>query len=148
MSYSPKFYGIKKGNKFIFDDREQYDLYIDHFKEDTPMEMTVKRKYKKRTAGLPGEETNFNGYLWGVILKMIADEVGEFDLDKVYCWAQIAVGNFVAMRDGTKVPKGTSEMSGGEFAEFCQRIREWANQPGEICELGMRIPAPNEVEWE
>lgn len=143
-TYTPKFYGIARKNKFAFEDRSLYDMYMEKFPDDTPLEMTVKKKYKKRTSGQDGEETNFNGYLWGVVYKMIGDEIGEMDLDYIHYWAQIAVGNFNVMPDGTKVPKGTSEMSGGEFADYCGHVRIWAATPGKICDLGMNIPEPNE----
>lgn len=144
MAHTPKFYGIAKNNKFTFSNRDDFDLYMQRYPDDTPLEMTVKRKYKKRTSGQPDEETNFNGYLWGVAYKWIADEIGELDLDYIHYWVQIAVGNFKMMPDGTKVPLGTSEMSGGEFADYCGHVRTWAATPGNICEFGLNIPEPNE----
>ena len=110
--------------------------------------MTIAKKYKKRTSGQADEETNFNGYLWGIVYKIIADEIGEVDLDYVHYWMQTKVGNVKGMIDGTVIPKGTSEMSGGDFADYCRKVRIWASAPGNICELGLWVPEPNECEYE
>lgn len=139
-----KFYGKAHNHKFAFDNREYYDGYMEKFPDDTPLEMTVKRKYKRRTSGQVDEETNFNGYLWGIVYNYVAEEIGELDLDYVHYWMQISVGNFKMMPDGTKVPLGTSEMSGGEFADYCGHVRTWAATPGNLCEYGINIPEPNE----
>lgn len=144
MADTPKFYGTAQNNKFIFDEREYFDGYMEKYPDGTPLEMTVKRKYKRRTSGQPDEDTNFNGYLWGIVYSHIGDEIGELDMDYIHYWMQIAVGNFVVMRDGTKVPKGTSAMSGGEFADYCGHVRTWAATPGNLCEFGINIPEPNE----
>ncbi len=150
MALKPKFYGKAVGGKFVFSQGEKqgYDAYMQKFKDEKELEITVAPKYKRRTAGLPDEETNFNGYLWGVVYKIIGDEIGEFDLDYIHGWAQVAVGNVKGMPDKSVVPIGTSEMSGGEFAEYCQKVRVWAGTPGKICELGLIIPEPNELEYQ
>ena len=143
MALKPKFYGEIKKGRFTFTDPQQknrYELYSSRYPNDTEMEITISKKFKRRSQGAPGEFTNFNGYLWHVVLRMIGDEIGELDLDQVHAWTQIAVGNCNIMKDGTKVPKGTSEMSGGEFSDYCQRVRVWAAQ-----ELNLTIPEPNEV---
>lgn len=75
---------------------------------------------------------------------MIGDEMGELDLDYIHYWAQMSVGNFKVMPDGTKIPKGTKHMSGGEFAEYCGHVRTWAATPRNVCEFGLNIPEPNE----
>jgi hypothetical protein len=149
MAIRPKFYGKVIGGKFVFTDSEKqnYDSYMLKFKDGKDLELTIGPKYKKRTSGQPDEDTNFNGYLWGVVYKIIGDEIGEIDLNIVHNWAQIGAGNVKGMPDCTVIPKGTSDMSGGEFAEYCQKVRMWANTPGKICELGLNIPEPNECEY-
>ena len=141
---TPKFYGAKKNGKFVFEDRPSYELYLENFKEDTPLELTVKRKYKRRTSGQPGEETNFNGYYWAVIVSMVADEIGEADRQAVHGWIQMATGNVKRMPDGKEVPGNTHDMSGGEFSDMCVRARNWAATPGNLCEYGLNLPEPGE----
>jgi len=149
MSIKPKFFGKKKKGVFVFNDgqKSSYDSYLNNFKEDQELEVTIAKKYKKRTSGQPDEETNFNGYLWKVPYKIIGDEIGEFDLEYIHYWLQIKVGNVKGMPDGTVIPAGTSEMSGGEFSDYCRKVRIWAATPGNICELGLSIPEPNECEY-
>lgn len=139
----PKFYGKMHGGRMIITDREQFDLYLAKFKDDTEMEMTVARKYKRRTSGQPDEDTNFNGYWWAVIVRMVSDRMGELDDDYTHNLIQMGVGNFKETPDGMRVPKGTKHMSGGEFADLCSKARIWASK-----ELQLVIPEPNEVIWE
>ncbi len=117
------------------------------FPEGTEIEVSPRKKFKRRTSGQKGEATDFNGYYWGVIVRMIADEkgeIGESAYNEIHQWIQINIGNFKEMHDGTKVAKETSNMSGGDFAEMCSRARMWANIPGNVCEYGLYIPEPYE----
>lgn len=144
-----KYIGVKKGRTVILNENDRLVLgnYLQKFDDGTVMEMTVAQKRNRRTAGLPGEDTNFNGYLWGVVYKIIGDEIGEMDLDYIHHWAQVETGNVKVMPNGRKVPAGTSQMSGGEFAEYCSRVRIWASTPGNIVEKGVFIPDPNQVDF-
>lgn len=142
---APKFYGKIKGGKVEHQSPELFNNYLSfHFKEDQEVEITVKKKFKKRSSGQPGEEANINGYYWMVVVRLIADEIGEIDQEIVHQWIQTAVGNVKVMRDGSKVPAGTSNMSGAEFAEYCSRVRMWAGNPDG---LNMFIPQPNEASY-
>jgi len=149
MSIQNKYYGIKKGRSFILNPNDQLVLgnFLQKFEDGKEIEMTVSARRKKRTSGQPGEDTNFNGYLWGVVYKIIGDEIGEMDLDYVHYWMQIKVGNVKGMPDGSVIPAGTSEMSGGEFAEYCKKVRILAGTPGEITQRSIYIPEPNEVSY-
>lgn len=129
--------------KMAITDREQFDLYLQKFKDGTEMEMTVSRKYKKRTSGLPDEATNFNGYWWAVIVRMVSDQMGEINDDYTHNLIQIEIGNYKETKSGHRIPAGTKDMSGGEFADLCVRARVWASK-----ELGISIPEPHEAVWE
>lgn len=131
--------------KLEITDREQFELYLQKFKDDTEMEVTVSRKYKRRSSGQGDETTNFNGYYWAVIVRMVSDQMGELDDDYTHNLIQIETGNIrrsTGKGFNVDVPKGTKEMSGGEFAEYCSRARMWASK-----ELGLNIPEPNQIEW-
>ena len=142
---TPKFFGTIKQGKIEMNAGEQdlINSYLLQFKEGQEIETTIKKKYKKRSSGQQGEEANFNGYLFGVVYKIIGDEMGEMDTDYIHHWAQIKTGNIKIMKDGTSVPAGTSHMSGGEFSEYCSKVRMWASK-----ELNCYVPDPNECEWE
>lgn len=149
MAIKPKFYGTKKGRSFILNenDRNLLGNYLQKWDDGKEMEATFAPKYKKRTSGQADEETNFNGYLWGIVYKIIADEIGEWDLEYIHYWAQMNIGNMKGMPDGKVIPNGTSEMSGGEFADYCSKVRMWAGTPGAITDKGIFIPEPNECEY-
>jgi hypothetical protein len=149
MAIRPKFYGTKQGDEFILnqDQKDILALYLGKWPDGKELEMTVASKYKPRTSGQPWEQTNFNGYLWGIVYKIIGDAIGEMDLDYIHHWAQIKTGNVKGMPDGSVVPAGTSEMSGGEFAEYCSKVRIWAGTPGNVTVGGIYIPEPNEVDY-
>lgn len=141
----PKFFGKILNGELIQDDSESFQKYLATHFEGKEIEMTVGPKYKRRTQGDPGEETNFNGYYWAVVVRMIADEMGEWDQDVVHDYIQMAVGNVRVMKNGIKLPAGTKEMSGVEFAEYCSKVRTWANSPDE---LNLYIPEPHECDYE
>lgn len=149
--YKPKYFGTAQdmAGKMVYrmdpDSKIEYDKFMGKMKPGQDMEMTMAKKHKPRTTGAPGEETNFNGYLWGIAYKTIGDTIGEWDLDTVHIWAQKAVKNVKIMSDGEVIPKGTSDMSGGEFADYCRLVRMWAGTPGKITNEGIFIPEPNEV---
>lgn len=145
-----------RDGKFKFSDRASYEAYMAKFKDGTEMELTIGPKYKRRTQGAPGEITNFNGYYWGVIVRMISDEVGEPDDNATHYILQMlfnrrGVQVFDPETNAMKnieIPKGTRDMSGMEFGEYCSKIRMWAAMPGNLCEHGMRIPEPNEADFD
>ena len=145
---TPKFFATIEQGKVKHADPQAFQTYvISKFKEGQEVEITIKKKYKKRTSGQPWELTDFNGYYWYCIVRPIADEIGEIDQEAVHGWIQIGAGNFKEVK-GKKIPLGTSEMSGGKFAEYCSRARIWAGTPGEITEKGIYLPEPHEAEYE
>ena len=138
----PKFFGTVHGGRFIVNDQASLDQYLQKFKDDTEMEATFSRKYKRRSTGAIGETTNFNGYYWAVVIRMVSDAMGELDDDYTNDMLQLETGNYRESSSGLRVPKGTKEMSGGEFSEYCGKCRIWASK-----ELQISIPEPNEAEW-
>lgn len=131
--------------KLRFADPSAFAGHIGRFKEGEPLNVTVERRYRKRTQGAAGEPSNQNGYYWK-ILSIIGEEIGEDNSETVHDWVQLALGNFKAMPDGTKVPKGTRHMSVGEFAEWVDTVMRWASTPGSIVEHGIRLPTLEEYQ--
>ena len=152
----PKFYGKAHGGKFIPRDPETLTGVMAKFQDGKELEMTIGPKYKKRSQGDVGEETNFNGYYWAVPVRIISDVMGELDdkathtlLQMMFNFKFIEVVNpETGKKEGIKVPKGTSDMSGQEFSEYCSKIRMWAAIPGNITERGVYIPEPHEAEYD
>lgn len=139
MKYNPKFYGKKVGGSFKLHDPKSYAKHLQLFEEGQELEMTLKKMTKSRTQGLAGEGSNQNGYFWGVIIRMIADHIGELDQDYVHDAVLVAVGHFKEVL-GTKVPKETKDMEAGEFQELMKRIQIWASKT-----LDLYIPDPYEI---
>jgi len=158
-------------------------LFLEKFENGQEMEISIKKKFKKRTSGQPGEFTNFNGYYWAVIVRKLADELGYEDDNDVHNLLQMKFNKrMVDIIDEDKkkkftdalrpligqtlteeivdqlskifgsgkieIPAGTSELSGGEFADYCSRIRTWANIPGNLTEHGIYLPEPYEIDIE
>lgn len=146
--YIPKFYGQKgESGEFEHAHPDDFARHMELFEVGDELELTVKKRSKRRTQGAPGEGTNQNGYLWGVLIRSIADEIGELDQDVVYAWVLVAVGHFKVMPDGTKIALGTSDLEAGPFQELCKRIQIWAATPGNVCEKGLYLPDPHEAEY-
>ena len=139
-----KFFGSAFQGRFVHKDPDAFDEYIRQFEDGKEMQIEIKPFSKVRTSGLPGEPTNFNGYYWAVVVRMVADEMGELDQDYVHGLLQIAVGNFKVSPSGDKIPLGTKKMSGANFSDYCMRARMWANIPGNLTQHGIFIPQPHE----
>ena len=82
-----------------------------------------------------------NAYYWGVVLPMIADELG-YDIDEIHDLMKLKFNKQV--RQGTRgemaLPGSTTKLTTTEFEEYLERIRVWA-----ITEFGIKIPLPNET---
>jgi hypothetical protein len=145
---TPKFFATIEQGRIKHADPQAFQTYVvTKFKEGAEVEITIKRKYKRRTSGQPGEETNFNGYYWGVIIPILSDTTGEADTKKLDSALQILVGNKNIIF-GKEVPKGTSKMSGAEFAEYCGKIRMLAGSTDNpFLDQPIFIPEPHEADY-
>lgn len=136
----PKFYGtIGDDGKIRFDDRDLFDRYVQKFKAGERVEITIAKKYKRRTQGAHDEETNFNGYWWDQIVSPVSDAMFELDLEYTHKVILLQIGHFRVDKFGNKHPKETKNLSGGEFAELCSKARIWASK-----ELGLYLNEPYE----
>jgi hypothetical protein len=152
----PKFYGTVNNGKFIHSDPALFEGYIRKFDEGKELEITVAPKKKRRTSGGPGELTNFNGYYWSVIIRMVSDVMGELDDNATHNILQMIFNKkgIEVFDPGTKqkinieVPRGTKNLTGGEFAEYCSKIRMWASIPGNLTTDGLYIPEPGEADYD
>ena len=142
---TPKFFGTIKQGKIQMNAGEQdlINSYLLQFKEGQEIETTIKKKYKKRSSGQQGEEANFNGYYWTVIVRMVADEMGDEDQEYIHETILIEIGHFKVDKFGNKHATHTRDLSGAEFADLCSRARTWASKT-----LNLYIPEPNEAEWQ
>lgn len=155
MAIHPKFFGKIQNRQFVHDDPELFGNFLAKFDKGKEMEMTMRPRYRRRTQGAPGEATNFNGYYWAVVVRIISDTMGEIDDNETHMLLQMLFnkkGVTVAdpetkQRRNYEIPRGTKDLNGGEFAEYCSKIRMWASMPGNLAEKGVYIPEPNEAEY-
>ena len=94
--------------------------------------LTVKRKTKSRS-------NSQNKYYWGVIIPMIADEVGyKFNIE---AHEALKFMFLKQSKNGLTSLRSTSDLTTVEFEEYAKKCREWASEF-----LNLLIPLPNEVE--
>lgn len=120
------------------DDPQAFAAHCRKFREGEPLALTLEREGRKRTQGAAGEPSNQNGYLHGVIYKIIGDELGYSTAEMHQIFTRlflppriVHVGNIT-----TEIPVSTTTLSTGDFAEYCDRIIAKAG------ELGIIIPEP------
>lgn len=82
-----------------------------------------------------------NRYYWGVIVKLVADEMGVIPdkAHKVLKESLLKVGvEYKGKR--YEITRSTADLKVNEFEDYCERARLWA-----MSELNLPIPLPNEI---
>lgn len=88
---------------------------------------------------VPERTLRQNRYYWGVVLKIIALETGENDIERLHEQMKY---KFLKRRDGDKVWVGsTKELSTAEFTDYIEAIRKWALEY-----LDIQVPDAGEVD--
>ncbi len=105
-------------------------------KTDGQYFLTVKKKIKNRSSLQ-------NRYYFGVIVRMICDEVGDKVDDIETGDVHNHLKNLFLKKTNGIVPiiRSTSDLTTIEFEEYLTKCRQWAS-----IELNMYIPLPNEVD--
>ncbi len=87
---------------------------------------------------------NQNRYYWGVVIKMLTEELGylpeemhEVLKQKFLISRTVKVGN-----TEYSIPDSSSTLNTTEFEDYLSKIRTWASQ-----ELELLIPLPNDIEY-
>lgn len=137
---SPMVFGTVENGKLIADDTE---LLKKAFRchEGKRVTVEVKRFRKNRTV-------DQNAYYWGVVVKMVMDEMGYDEEDKATIHELLKYENHYEMRivgkgadrKEIRAPMSTANISTVAFEEYEERCRRWASR-----ELSIYIPLPNEV---
>lgn len=148
----PKFYGtivkIEGKRRFKPDAPKQYQTYLDYSFKEGDRGYFVLKKYravKKRTTGkykeTIDEESNQNGYLWGVVLPILCDFFGMPAFEMLDALRPLFFFEVNDKDPNIKRLKSTTEYNTLEWEEKMQEIRTWA-----ITEHAIHIPTPNEAE--
>ncbi len=79
---------------------------------------------------------NQNNYYWGVIIKILGEELGYRD-EEMHDALRM---KFLQEHGKIETIKSTTGLNTKEFEEYLAKIREWASE-----ELSIFLPLPNEV---
>jgi hypothetical protein len=129
---SPVFTGKVEHGKLILKNPDMFDAHVRSLEGD--VNLTIKRHRKDRS-------NRQNKYYWGVVIQILSDAWGWEDPEELHEAIKI---KFLLIEDRPlKSVKSTASLSTVEFEDLMTRIRVWAQS-----EHNIRIPAPNEVEFE
>lgn len=105
------------------------------------VEVLIRKKERKRTSGKYYEESNANGWYWGVIIPLSAKELGYTPKEMHEVFTELYAPYSVRKFTGTyvKIKCRTSEMNTLQFSEYCETIRQ------KMAELGVIIPDPDKI---
>src|SRR5574343_332589 len=128
-----KHYATVKQGKLILSNREQFSADIKKF-EGKNFYLVADEEKQTRS-------NNQNSYYWGVVLKILADELG-YTIDEMH---EVLKYKFLPKKEidikGEKVKIGSSaKLKTDEFEKYLEEIRIFASTS-----LGITIPLPNEV---
>lgn len=128
---------VEKG-RLKLDLEQEYEISI-LFYEGKDIELVLReRKYDR--------SNQQNKYYWGVVIQMIADEIGEspqnvHEMMKACFNKQRLVITVKGKQYQKEIVKSTTGLSTSEFEDYQRKIREWASSF-----LRLYIPLPNEIE--
>jgi hypothetical protein len=123
-----QFTGSIKAGKLLLDRKPDFDAHL-HTLEGRRVEVSVEKFKRKRTP-------NQNAWYWGVVLKEISKETGD-DPDSLHIAFKMKFSSHRTLHD-LVVPESTKTKDTIEFSEYCERVRQWANEY-----LHLNIPDPN-----
>lgn len=129
-----KFDGKVEDNKMILDDRERFQKCLNGF-NDKRIQLIIKKYHTTRSL-------KQNAYYWGVVIPIIAEWVGEDDLESIH---EALKGKFLQVRNvkGLKIIQSTAKQNTTEFEIYLGKVKRWASM-----ECGLIIPDPEQVDIE
>jgi hypothetical protein len=119
---APVFYGNVIEGKIKLDNPTRFKAYKDGL-EGKRVQLVLKEKQDIRSEEL-------NRYYWGVVVAMLAEEIGESPEDM-----------HEALKAHFKI-KSTAALKTKEFLEFLEQVKRWA-----ATFHGVNIPDPGEVDF-
>jgi len=151
MKIKPIFTGKIVDGKFWMNDRKAFDSYVGSLGEGE-YQITVAKRRKQRTSGQIWEDSNQNGYYWGVVIPKLVEyyaQLAEKENNPALKMTPDQVHEaikFLFMNEGTfaKIPKikSTSDLSTIEWESLMSQIRDWASE-----EYHIYIPEPYETTY-
>lgn len=132
---TPLFYGRIENGRLILDEKDAFTSFVSKW-EGKEIALSIKKSASTRTNAE-------NRYYWGVIVNMVAAEVGIIPDDA----HELLKGLFLKVgveHEGKRyeIVRSTSSLSVSEFEDYAEKCRQWS-----AVELDCPIPLPNEVEF-
>ncbi len=131
--FIPTFRVSVQEGKLTFYDEDYFNKYLRGMKGDFFLSLK----------GGDSRSENQNRYYWGVVVRLIAQELGyegKEELNRLHIWIQEQVDHVTVMLDGSKIATGTSGLTTGEMEAYLTSVRQWASSF-----LGIYVPLPNEI---
>ena len=87
---------------------------------------------------------NQNRYYWGVVIKLLCDEIGYLPEEMHEILKQKFLSTRTVKIGGEEysIPDSSSTLNTTEFEDYLSKIRTWASQ-----DLELLIPLPNDIEY-
>ena len=128
-----QFYGEVKKEKLILFNEAYFKNELKHY-EGKKIILKLEQYRNKRSI-------NQNNYYWGVVIKLLSDELGYFpeEMHEVCRQKFLTTGKFLIGGDEYVVTKSTGDLKTSEFEEYLSQIRIWAST------MEIVIPLPNEI---
>lgn len=132
-----EFFGRIEGGRLILNNKTMFNESI-KAQSDSEVEVIIKRKNRR--------STQQNRYYWGVVVWSIKQRLTElghrYTAEDIHTFLKDRFnGENIANQDGevvARIGKTTSNLNRSEFAEYVDKIAEWASES-----LGIYIPPPN-----
>ena len=128
---TPIFDCVVQYGKLKMERRDRFEKYLQGL--NGKYSLIIKKKTKPRSI-------EQNNYYWGVIIKMIADEMGHYGREEMLR-IHDALRHMFLCDDGL-IPKSTTDLSTVQAEEYYAKIRMWASEF-----LNLYIPLPNEITY-
>ncbi len=130
---TPQFYGTVRNGKLTLQNATKFGGYLTTLEGKEVALIVKKAEYVRSNAE--------NRYYWGVIVRMVSDEMGIIPEEA----HEFLKGLFLkvgveAQGKRYEIARSTANLSIADFEDYCEKCREWGAN-----ELSLVIPFPNEI---
>ena len=116
--------------------------YLDtRFSDGQNIYIVVKKRFKKRSQGANDEESNQNGYYWGVVIPILGEHFGYLPWEMHEVLRPMFWSEPHPEHPELRRPISSTEVNNVAWEETMQQIRDWA-----LIEYDVKIPEPHEVD--
>ena len=116
--------GIIQNGKIKIFDRDRFRTWLNKFEDETRIEVIVKKEDKSRS-------TQQNRYYWGVVLRVIGDELG-YDPEELHdLFKSMSLKKHIDFEGKRyEIVRSTTSLTTDEMAEYIDKIIRWASEQG------------------